>query len=144
MGRKTARVEHWPALLALGLAILLAFVAAAARAYEPLTSAQARAYMLRDPDGAVQDIIDFDFIEHSAPDATMPERAFTRKGYDLVLTCQPPWIDFTVGKLAYRIELPEETVHGVFRPTTGKVLVIGAIVLGAAAVGFAAGVAIMH
>jgi len=142
MNRKTARVEHWPALLALGLMILLAFVAVAAQAYEPLTEDQAIAYMIRDPRGAVADIIALDFIEHSAPDALMPERTFTRKGYDLVLTCRPPWIDFTVGKLAYRIELPEETVHGVFRPGTKQILIIGAVVLGAAAAGLAVGAAL--
>lgn len=42
------------------------------QAYEPLTKDQVLAYMIRDPQGAVDDIIALDLVEHTTPDVLQP------------------------------------------------------------------------
>jgi hypothetical protein len=59
-------------------------------AYVPLTAEQAKTYMQANPDGAAQDIIRMDYIEHVAPVAPVPGEEFVLRGRDLIWGWQSP------------------------------------------------------
>jgi len=61
-------------------------------AYTPLTVDQAKAYMAKDPDAAVQDIIKLDWIEHVAPTVAIPASVLAIHGRDASLAWQAPLI----------------------------------------------------
>ena len=61
-------------------------------AYTPLTVEQAKAYIAKDPDAAVQDIIKLDWIEHVAPIVIVPASLLAIHGVDASLAWQSPLI----------------------------------------------------
>lgn len=102
MSRRTVAAE---------IVVLLALlVGAVGEAYTPMSPEEVRAYMARDPEGAVRDIIALDALEHAFPEAVWPERIYKMDGKDLVIEYNPSWILFNVGPLSYRIWLEKERV----------------------------------
>lgn len=87
------------------------------QAYEPLTKDQALAYMIRDPQGAVADIIALDLVEHTTPDVLQPVRQYAWSGRDLVVSYLPAYLEITIGPLSYRAFLEQDVVKD-FKPQT--------------------------
>jgi hypothetical protein len=120
-----------PRIVAAEVFVLLALlIGVAGEAYTPLSAEEAKDYMRRDPAGAVQDIIALDLIEHTEPDAVLPETVLHTEGLDLILRYDPAWIALTIGPLSYKVEMPERRAKNYFRPIAGRVILFGAVGLG--------------
>ncbi len=116
------------------LIVTFMLVACIAGAYEPMTEDEAATYIMRDPAGALADIIALDTIEHSVPVATMPETmTILKDGTDLVIHYDPEYLEFTIEPyLGYRIAMEDKTIKG-FAPKPRVLPSILAIVGGCTA-----------
>jgi hypothetical protein len=131
-------------LIAFVLFVVLIAVAHGEGAYVPLTIEQAKAYMAVNPEGAAEDIVKLDAIEHQAPRVEVPVELFVLAGQALRWNWQGPLVITLAGDPAtvYHVDLqggeqrsfapPSEHAQVVFWEIVSAAALVGGALLGRA------------